>query len=159
MVNAFVISDETTEEAIQQFNLLHKLSTDKKPEVASRKARIAGNGQIANLEARIDEFMQTLSLCSDKHMRAIGQRLNNLQEQLPSKIEALELFNHATTSELAQKIAKAGVKGKNAEKIITGIEKARKKSIFTSLRDVVARVNGLAERRMLTMLDSWAGFY
>ena len=53
----------------------------------------------------------------------------------------------------------AAIKGKTAEKLINGIEKARSKEPFTSFKDVIKRVDGLGDGRMLTMLDAWGGMY
>ncbi|QZZ22777.1 hypothetical protein J5X98_10710 [Leptothermofonsia sichuanensis E412] len=87
------------------------------------------------------------------------QQITLLQQQIPQKVEPLEVFNTATAAELLQKMAIAGIRGKTAEKLIKTIEKARKQSYFTSFTDIVRRVDGLADKRMLTILDAWGGMY
>ena len=121
--------------------------------------RPRSEGQIANLEARIDEFVRDFKQLRQEDINRIEEGMSDLQAQMQRKVDALVIFNQSAASDLERQMSKAGVKGKPAEKIVDGIEKARKKSDFTSLRNVIKRVNGLGERRMLTMLDSWAGLY
>ncbi|NJR53858.1 MAG: DUF655 domain-containing protein [Acaryochloris sp. CRU_2_0] len=53
----------------------------------------------------------------------------------------------------------ASIKGKTAEKIITSILKERKKQGFSSFSDVVKRVEGLGDKRMVAILDAWNGTF
>ena len=159
MVNAFVVPDKMTKDAVKQFELLHNSPTQQSAPKVFSKQSSGGKGQIANLEDRLDEFMRDFKQMRQQDMKRIEEGLETLREQLPSQVEALEALNRDSIPDLMQKLARANIKGKTAHKIIEGIEKARKKKSFTSFKDVVERVNGLGERRMLTLLDSWGGMY
>lgn len=158
MVNAFVLSEEMTAEAIEQCKLLHRSVQYSVPEFSTKKST-SRNDQLVNLEARLDEFMLDFKQMRQKDMKNIEEGIETLREQLPSQVEALESFNQDSVPDLMRKMARANIKGKTAEKIIKGVEKARQKKAFTSFKDVVSRVSGLGETRMLTILDSWGGMY
>lgn len=157
MVNAFVVSRKATKDAIEQFRLLHKSEQNETPSSSIKHS--SGNGQISNLENRLDEFMRDFKQMRQKDMKSIEEEIKTLREQLPSQVEALEALNQDDVPDLMRKIARANIKGKTAEKIIKGIVKARKKKPFTSFKDAVNRVDQLGETRMLTLLDSWGGMY
>ena len=160
MVNAFIVPDNLVEDAVEQFKIIHKSSATITSGAVNPKDRSIGSGQITNLESRIDEFMRDLKKMRRQDMQSIEQSIGNLQEQLPTKVEPLELFNHANVLELTQKLKIAGIKGKKTtEKIINSIKKEREGDPFTSFKDITDRVNGLGERGMLTLLDSLGGMY
>ncbi len=159
MVNAFIVPDELAKTAVDQFNVLHRSSADRALESARSKPSDAGGRQLANLGDRMEELMRDFKQMRQHDMRTIEENIKSLQEQLPTKVEPLEFFNHASIPDLAHKMTINRIKGKTAEKIIKSIEKARKEAPFTSFKDVINRVDSLADRRMLTILDSWGGMY
>ncbi|MGB3299653.1 MAG: hypothetical protein WBA76_15415 [Phormidesmis sp.] len=159
MVNAFVVSDELAKTAVEQFKVLHRSSADRALASARSKTSDAGGQQIANLGDRMEELMRDFKQMHQHDMRTIEEKIKSLQEQLPTKVEPLEFFNRASIPDLAQKIAIAGIKGITAEKIIKSIEKSRNKAPFTSFKDVIDRVDNLADKRMWAILDSWGGLY
>ncbi len=159
MVNAFVVPKDLVETALEQFNTLHGLSKTEVVKKASSQPSGSNSEQITNLEARLDGFLNDIRQGQERDINRLEKKISALQEQLPSKVEPLIVFNTYSTAELLQKMNTAGVKGKTAEKIINGIEKAREKEAFVSFKDVIKRVNGLGETRMLTMLDAWGKMY
>lgn len=155
MVNAFVIPSKTVEKAVEQFQALHQSTVGGQAAESLSSAENYGGNQIENLEARIDEFMRDIKQMRQQDMQAIEQNIEEIQKQLPSKVEVIESFNSDSVAELTKKMARANFKGKNAEKVIKGIEKEREEP-FSSLRDIVSRVKGLSELRMLSLIDSWS---
>lgn len=164
MVNAFIVKKDAQEDALEQFKLLQKASSIKTPAVKrsqtpSKKPGFFGGGQLNSLEEKIDEVVHTLKQTIQQDLQTIEKIVSDLQEQLPNKVDALEVFNHGGVLTLVEKLADAGIKGKTAETIINGIEKARKKSAYISFKDIVSKTDGLAERRLLSILDGWGGIY
>ena len=166
MVNAFVVPNDLAETAVNQFDILKKTPDSQAPAgkssetvVPSKKTGSFDNQRLTNLEARLEEMFGDIKNTRKQEMQQLEKRITALQQQLPTKVEPLEVFNTASTTELLQKMNAAAIKGKTAEKLISGIEKARKKSPFISFKDVIKRVEGLGDGRMLTMLDAWGGMY
>lgn len=161
-VNAFVIPEDCQDAAIDQFKTLHQSSVLRDVPPSSRQSTqptatsSSTDQRLINLESRLDEAVREMKQAHQN----LQQEFQSLQQQIPQKVEPLEIFNTASSAELLQKLAMAGITGeKTPEKIIKGIEKARKQSPFTSFTDVVNRTNGLAETRMLAILDAWGGLY
>ncbi|MBE9078402.1 hypothetical protein IQ241_14040 [Romeria aff. gracilis LEGE 07310] len=163
MVNAFVIPDKMAELAIDQFAALHQSPPTSPPEASAETATPAATStteqRLTNLESRLDGALQDMKQAHQRDISRLEQQLTQLQQQIPQKVEPLEIFNTSSTSALLQKLAAIGIRGKNAEKLIQGIEQAREQSAFTSFTDVVSRVKGLGDKRMLTILDAWGGMY
>lgn len=162
MVNAFVIPDDRAAAAVEQIAALPP-----QPSAASAPASVSApqaassntEQRLTNLESRLDTALQEIKQSHRQDMQRLEQQVTTLQQQIPQKVDALDVFNHASPVELLQKLAIAGIKGKTAEKLIKGIEKARSKTPFTSFTDVVERTDGLAAKRMLTILDAWNGLF
>ncbi len=165
-VNAFVIPEDCEDAAIDQFKTLHQSSASidvppsagqaTQPTVTSSST----DQRLINLESRLDESLREIKQTHQRDIQRLEQQINALQQQIPQKIEPLEIFNTASSAELLQKLARAGITGeKTSAKIITSIEKARKQSPFTSFTDAVTRIDALGDKRMLAILDAWAGLY
>jgi hypothetical protein len=164
MVNAFIIPEDLEDAAIKQFAALHQTQTPTtlKPYTdasSPTEASTTIEQRMTNLESRLDAGLQEIKQSHQRDVQRLEQQITSLQQQIPQKVEPLEIFNAATAAELLQKMAIAGIRGKTAEKLIKNIEKARKQSPFTSFTDIVSRVDGLADKRMLTILDAWGGMY
>jgi predicted nucleic acid-binding OB-fold protein len=163
MVNSFIVPDELIDAAIEQFTSLHKTQSslqavDSSDAVLPATTSIAEQ-RLTNLESRIDGALRNIEQAHQRDIESLKHQIKIIQKQIPQKLEPLEIFNTANTVELLQKMAVAGIRGKTAEKLIKGIEKARQKSPFTSFTDVVCRIEGLADKRMLVILDAWGGLY
>lgn len=154
MVNAFVVPDDTAEAAIEQFEVLHSPSVSPSETPSSDLER-----RLTNLESRLDASIQDIKQTHQWNIQRLEQQIQALQQQIPQKVEPLEIFNTASPVDLMQKLAIAGIRGKTAEKLTKNIEKARAEAPFTSFTDVVKRLNGLADKRMLSILDAWGGMY
>lgn len=155
MVNAFVVPPKLQEAALEQVSALHpqptqgvKMATDVVPTGAVEQ-------RLNNLESRFDRALQDMKQTHQQAIKALQEQINGLQEQIPAKIEPLELLNQGSSVELLEKLAIANIRGKTADKLIDGIEKARKKAPFKSFSDAIDRIPGLGEKRMITLLDAW----
>jgi len=162
MVNAFVVSPKQQATAIAQAADFSK--TQEMPIISDEKKSIQGLSEgsdlrLTNLESRLDSAFRDLKQSQERDVKRLEQELSEVKHQLPQKIEPLDAFNNFSISELAQKLAAANLRGKTAAKVIEAIEKERKKAKFTSFSDIVTRVNGLSEKRMLTILDTWGGMH
>lgn len=93
-------------------------------------------------------------LAQEKHK--LDDKLKQIESQIPKQITPIEVFNTLSPSELMLRLRSAGVTGKISSNIIEAIQRERKKKNFESLRDVVSRVQGLSDNRMVTIIDSWS---
>ncbi|MDY6940643.1 MAG: hypothetical protein SWY16_23665 [Cyanobacteriota bacterium] len=164
MVNAFVIPAKLEDAATRQFSALHSVSptttSEPAPPASTNPASappVSANTdrRITNLEARMDEALKDIRQTQRQETQRLEREIATLKQQIPPKVEPLEIFNTADTAELLRKIAKAGIRGKTAQSLVEKIEKARQKTPFTSFTDVVSRIKGLSEKRMVQMLDAW----
>lgn len=163
MVNAFVIPPKQQEAAVAQSALLSPSApqpTDS-PAQPSPATAPAGDAdlRITNLESRLDEAIREIKQSQAREINRLEQTVNNLKAQIPQRVEPLEAFNTLSLPELAQKLASANVRGKAAERMLKSIEKERKKGEFKSFTDIVQRIDGLGDKRMLTIIDTWSGLY
>lgn len=155
MVNAFVVPPKLQEAALEQVSALHPTPTQEGNTSTDAGATRAVEQRLNNLESRFDRALQDMKQTHQQAIKELQQQITGLQEQIPAKIEPLELLNHANSRELLEKLAIANIRGKTADKIIDGIEKARKKAPFKSFSDAIDRIPGLGVQRMITLLDAW----
>ncbi len=153
MVHAFVIPPKEQEPAIQQVALLGKTGGKTPPDSSGLDLRMT------NLESRLNEALGDIKQSQEREVRRLEQEIKEIKSQVPQKIAPLDAFNSLSTPELLQKLATANIRGKTAQKLITAIEQERKKIEFTSFSDIVKRVKGLGEKRMLSIIDTWEGLY
>jgi len=158
MVNAFVIPPKQQDAAVAQATLL---SPAPQPAATTSLATPGPAGdadlRITNLESRLDEAIRDLKQSQDREIKRLEQTVNDLKAQIPQRVEPLDAFNTLSLPELAQKLASANVRGKTAERMLKSIEKERKKSEFKSFTDIVERIDGLGDKRMLAIIDTWSG--
>lgn len=161
MVNAFVVPEEVSDAAVEQFEQSRALypSPPSVPSPDTQTPTLASfsymDQRVTNLEARLDAAIQDMKQTQQRDIQRLEQHLQTLQQQIPQRVEPLETFNTASPATLMQKLAIAGIRGKTADTLIKNIEKARAKAPFTSFSDVVKRVEKLGDKRMLSILDAW----
>jgi hypothetical protein len=87
---------------------------------------------------------------------AYGSASNDQNLQKPSSPphRLLDIFNAADSTQIMQQIKRIGLTGKNAEKIVEAIEYERQAGLFTSLKEIVARVKGLTYEKMLDLIEA-----
>ena len=144
MVNALVIESEEEKTAIQQAQLLEQLYSTTKPDSTNSITPL--DTLASNLE---DLFNRELNAMSQK----LDTNLQRIADQLPKQTKPIDVFNQLRDVDLTRRLISVGVKGKNLEKIVEQIVKKRP---FNSLSEVVKQVNGLSEKKMVEIVDSWA---
>ena len=166
MVHAFVIPPKQQEAAINQVTVLEAIAlsaialpaiADKAPSQPSSSS--GADLRMTNLESRLDEALREIKQSQDREVKRLEQAIEQLKSQVPQRVEPLDVFNTFGIPELLQKLATANIRGKTAENMIAAIDEERKKSKFTSFSNVVERVKGLGEKRMLSIIDAWGGLY
>jgi predicted nucleic acid-binding OB-fold protein len=100
-----------------------------------------------NLEAR-------QILLESHEIKILKQQVEELKNQLCPRSNLLDLFNSADHAELLHQMKRAGLTGKNAEKIVETIDDERKYRLFDSLRDVVVRIKGLTYEKMVDLVEN-----
>ena len=164
MVHAFVIPPKEQEAAVQQLTALGKSGDQpsgiETPSPKPSNLEFSGvDSRITNLESRLDETIQDIKQSQEREVRRLEQEIKEIKSQIPQRIEPLDAFNNLSTAELLQRLATAKISGKTADEIITAIEQERQKAKFISFSDVVKRVKGLSDKRMLSIIDTWGGMY
>ncbi|NJM65106.1 MAG: hypothetical protein HC851_05270 [Acaryochloris sp. RU_4_1] len=159
MVSAFVISPKDQKNITEQLSILNAAinRTVSSPSIPINNTE--SDQRLSNLEAHVDRAIADIKDESRKEFQRLNNQITDLKTQLPQKIEALEVLNNFGKVELTLKLQMASIKGKTAEKIITSILKERKKQGFSSFSDVVKRVEGLGDKRMVAILDAWNGTF
>ena len=144
MVNALVIKAEKEKAAVQQAQLLEQLYS------ATKADSTTSITPLDNLASNLEDLF-------NRELKAMTQKLEtNLQrisDQLPKQTKPIDAFNQLSDVDLTRRLISVGVKGKNLEKIVEQIVKKRP---FNSLSEVVKQVNGLSEKKMVEIVDSWA---
>ncbi len=144
MVNALVIEAEEEKAVIQQTQLLERLSS---PTETTSTTSVTP----------LDDLASSLEDIFNRELRSMTQKLEtNLQrisDQIPKQIKPIDAFNQLSDVDLARRLISVGIKGKNLDKIAEQIVKKRP---FNSLAEVVKQVNGLSEKKMVEIVDSWA---
>ncbi len=109
-----------------------------------------------NLESRLNEGFERQNLALEKMNQKLDQEIKDIKSQIPKQLEALEAFNCLSLSELAFRLKTANITGKTADKILQKIESERYKKPFESLGNIVQRIEGLGDKRMISILDTWS---
>lgn len=157
MVNAFVIPPQQQDAAVAQVDLLSPAPQPTATSAATSAPAGDADLRITNLESRLDEAIRDLKQSQDRDIKRLEQTVNDLKSQIPQRVEPLDAFNTLSLPELAQKLASANVRGKTAERMLKSIEKERQKGKFISFTDIVKRIDGLGDKRMLAIIDTWSG--
>lgn len=155
------IADETSQGAIaRQADLLRsagqKINQCETPVPISHEPSELGN-RFSHFERRLEQMMNGLEQKVLQEHQNLGRRLKGLEEQLPKPIDALETFNKADRITLFDRLKTAGMTEKRARTLCLRIEETRKNSSFSSLRDLVQRIEGLGADGLLKLLEAWDG--
>ncbi|MEB3827951.1 ParB N-terminal domain-containing protein [Phormidium sp. CCY1219] len=165
MVRAFIIEPEQEEIVQRQLaagepkQVLREtpsseIATGFTPGVDSRITNM--ESRQTNLESRLDAALNSLKQEQATFMQQLEDKIEDVERQIPPQGSILDAFNQLSESDLAFRLQTAGVKGKTGGTIIKNIVKARHEKPFESLSDVVARVKGLSDKRMLAIVDTWS---
>jgi hypothetical protein len=141
MVNALVIEAEAETAVAQQIQFLEQLSTAN-PSDTSQVTVL--DSLASNLEDMFARQLQTMT-------QRLESNLQTISNQIPKQTKPIDTFNQLGKVELARRLMTVGIKGKNLEKIVDQILSKRP---FQTLPEVVEKVNGLSEKKMVELIDT-----
>lgn len=155
MVNAFVISPKSENTIAKQVEVLRAV------ELSGEQVKVPSDttyleSQLAKIELRFEKQINELRSEQTQERRKIEDKLKEIENQKSKQIEPLEAFNTLSPTELVLRLRSAGLTGKKADTIVQNVKNQRQKKKFESLVDVVARVEGLSDNRMVAIIDSWS---
>lgn len=149
MVNALVIENEAESAVIQQIQFLESFSTSHQPNSCPEQAFSSATA--------LDSLANDLEDLFTRQLQNMTQRLeSNLQKisnQIPKQTKPIDAFNQLNQVDLTRRLMTVGIKGKNLEKIVDQILSQRP---FETLPEVVQKVNGLSDRKMIEIMDTWS---
>lgn len=111
--------------------------------------------RLTNIESRIENRLNELKSEYTQESKSLKQEIDSLKNRLPEKIEPLATFNKASLIELSSKLRPILGSGTKNEKIAQQIVNKRP---FKSLNEVLEKTNGLGDKTMLRIVDSWLYF-
>lgn len=158
MVNAFVISPKDENIILRQIEAFKKIEATNlvaSPEIKNIDLQDI-NLRLTNIESRFEKQINEIRTEKVKEQQQLESEIKALEGKIAKQIEPLKAFNTLSSSNLAFMLKSAGLTGKTASNIIKIIQTQREKTAFTSLLDVVERVKGLSEKRILSIIDSLA---
>jgi predicted nucleic acid-binding OB-fold protein len=153
MVNAFVISPKSEITIAKQAELLRAVESLDKIKPLSDTTNL--EARLASIELRFEKQINELRSEQAQARQRVEDKLKQIESQSSKQIAPLEAFNTLSPFELVLRLKTAGLTGKKADKIIQNIKSQRQKKKFESLSDVVTRVEGLSDKGMVTLIDSW----
>jgi len=155
MVNAFIISHKIENQVLKQVEALRAVDyagEQVKPLTDTKNLE----SRVIKIELRLEKQINELRSEQVQERQKLEEQFKKIESQMPKQIDPLNAFNILKPAELIMRFKSAGVTGKKADKIIQNIENQRQKKKFESLIDVVTRVEGLSDKGMVTIIDSWS---
>lgn len=154
MVNAFVISPKSESIVAKQAEALRAVESPDQVKPLPNTTNL--ESRLANVELRLEKQLSDLRSEFTQERQKVENNLKQIESQIPKQIAPLEAFNTLSPPELVLRLRSAGITGKTVDSIVEIIQKERETKKFDSLRDVVIRIKGLSDNRMVTIIDSWA---
>lgn len=159
MTGAFVFPKKVPESIEAQLELLNSIFFAPFSPRKDDEKTVFDSQRFTNLETRLDTAIEDIKRSHTKEIQRLDLEITEIKKNITSKIEILEAFNKFSFPILTRKLHAANIKGKTSEKIIENIEKERKKTPFISISDIVCRVGGLGEKRIISIIDALNGTY
>ncbi|AFZ28742.1 ParB domain protein nuclease [Gloeocapsa sp. PCC 7428] len=154
MVNAFVISPKDEKLVLQQAEAFREYQTVNHPATTTENNTTKLEQRITNIELRLEKHLSQLREERTKEKQELEIKLKEFKDKIPKLIEPLTAFNTLNASELLLILQNVGISSKTATKLVEAIQKERTKKEFTSVVEVVKRITGLSEKRMLSIIDN-----
>ncbi len=173
MVNSLVISSEVEDLVLKQAEALKpKVTPPPVPEprgggeslpAGSVESRLSNfDFRLINMESRLDNIMNEVKAIMNEvkaqlfsQNQALEARIKELERRIPEPIPPLlDALNTMSVAQLGTRLNKAGV----TQRVINNIEKERNKKQFQpfeSFSDVIKRIDGLGDKTMVKIIDSW----
>jgi hypothetical protein len=165
MVNALIFTPEEEEAVLKQVAIFKEQIPPDKSITTIPETTNTDSSRLANLELRLEKQINELKSELTQERQKLEAKLKQIEDQIPTKISPLQVFNTLSTPELVLRLRSAALTDEKATKIAECIEKERKKKLFASLKDVVTRVKitsgkkqikGITSDKMIDIVDSWS---
>lgn len=157
MVNAFVISPKIEDTVVKQAEVLRDDESSGKivkPPIEATNLE----QRFSNLELRVEKQMNELKSELAKERQSVDDKLKEIQNLIPLRLDPLNLLNTLSQEELSMKLQRSRIP--SAEKLAKAIFDARNskkaKHEFEDYRDVVKSVKGLGDKTIVTIIDEWS---
>lgn len=108
--------------------------------------------RLNNFESRIDNRLYELKSEYNQKNKELEVAIKSLKDKLPEQIEPQATFNQADLKELIIKLKPILRSDKQANTIAQNVIRARP---FSSLSEVMDKTEGLGDKKMLRIVDSW----
>lgn len=157
-VNAVIISSESESAVIKQVEALKSsLSLNQQPKTLLDTT--TSDSRLTNIELRIERQSNEFRAELTGEIKRLEDKFKKLESQIPQRLNPLESLNNLNQDELAEKLERSRITGaEKAKKIAKAIVDARRKKKqqqFEDYRDVVKSIQGLGEKTILTIIDTW----
>lgn len=157
MVRAFIINENAENSAKKQLQFLKPINPV--PSIANNECEakmLSMESRLNNLEIRLGELIEHQKQDFKRLTDTLQAESRSLKPFILTKTDSLEVFNNLSLPELSFRLKTANITGKTAEKILKNIEKARQEKPFQSFSDLVSRVQGLSQNKMIAIIDIWS---
>ena len=175
MIRGFVVNEKENNLVAEQLKLLAGLNNQQlkltpTPIITDTNSDNNLSPLIDNLENRLDKLIIDFDSKITEKTKELDIQINQMREQLPSKLEVLSAFNELSAEKLILPLKTAGINEKEINNIISFVNRERKKKPFESLTDLIERskikqgkrnVKLITEGKLIKMMDRWRdiGFY
>jgi ParB family chromosome partitioning protein len=161
MINAFVINQECENIALQQIKFLspnltipvkeETINTEKNLEKNFNEFKTSITNQLSKMQEDHQKDIQNIREEYKKAIQAFGETIGkpiptDIVPTALSSTSILEILNACNTDQL--------IKGRISEKDAEEFLKKRAEKPFKSLQDIIDRVNGVAEKKLIKLIDS-----
>ena len=154
MIRAFIVNDQEKKLLTQQLKLLQKSRSENQQK-----------NQINHLEKKLQQLIKKSEQNLSKQVTEVNIKMNKLEKKLPVKLDVLTAFNELPTINLICPLEIAGFSPTEIDKIISFIQKERKKKAFKSLAELIERskinqgkttVRLITEVKLIKIIDRWS---
>lgn len=157
-VNAVIISSESEGAVVKQVETLKgSLSLNQQPKALL--GTTTSDSRFTNIELRIERQSNEFRAELTGEIKRLEDKFKKLESQIPQRLKPLESLNNLNQDELAEKLERSRITGsEKAKKLAKAIVDARRKKKqhqFEDYRDVVKSIQGLGEKTILTIIDTW----
>jgi ParB family chromosome partitioning protein len=148
MIGAFIIESNNQEAIEEQLKLLRQPKIiDPEPRYINIEARqINTDSRITNLESRFENHFNKLQ-------EEFRREIKKLEDRLPDQMKPLEALNTLDLAQLTIKLKPIGISSKIIQSIF---DKREAEGTFKSFGDVIKRVNGLGDKTLIKIIDSFS---
>ncbi|ACB50899.1 hypothetical protein cce_1549 [Crocosphaera subtropica ATCC 51142] len=157
MISAFIIEDNKEDAIKTQIEIFRKSAQILPPIPTvndnSDQKLLNMESRLNNIEARFERQLKEVKDNYKREIEILNMQLTEIKERLPKPIDCLEALNTFELSTLISHLRRIKVPKNIPEKIINEREK---NGMFKSCSDVVSRVDGIAEKRMIKIIDHFS---